>query len=131
MKLPDWEKRLYEYLEEQKEMPFKWGVNDCCQFAAKGAESQTGIRNGEEYQCSNAAQAIDILREEGGVIAIADKYYKRVEPNFVQRGDIVAANIDGKRIGLGIWVNMTGVFKGYTELLQAPRESILAAWRVE
>ena len=42
-RLPDWHRRLTEYLVQRASTPFCWGQNDCACFASGAVEAMTGV----------------------------------------------------------------------------------------
>ena len=49
VRLPDWPKRLSDFIANQRKEDFRWGENDCILFVAKGIEAMTGERLYGEY----------------------------------------------------------------------------------
>ena len=131
MRYPNWEQRLSEYLKAQEQAPFVWGVNDCAHFAAGAAKAITGVGFGECYPCDSALSAARMIKQSGGLLAIADNHYRRVPVTFAQRGDAVAADVSGDGLSLGVCRGMDAVFKTADSLLIVPMSVIYAAWRVE
>lgn len=131
MRLDNWDLLLMDYIESQQNQPFIWGVNDCCHFAAKGAEIITGVGVGHLYPCDSALSAQRLLNDHGGVEGIADKHYtRRDNKNFTQRGDVVSAAVGVDELGLGICTGTDAVFKSENGLFYLPMINVLSAWEI-
>lgn len=50
MRLHNWDRLLAEYVESCRQMPFEWGVHDCCLFPANAAKLITGIDYAAEFR---------------------------------------------------------------------------------
>ena len=73
-RFPDWSERLADFLAARRSMPFAWGSNDCCMFAADCVLLLTGKDFAEfrgEYE--DARRAAELLLQVGGVEAIATR----------------------------------------------------------
>lgn len=97
-KLPGWQGRLLTTIEELKEVPFVWGQNDCCVFAAKCIDAQYGTEIAPsiigEYDTELGAKRFTIKRaKSSSITALIDTYLtERVDIKFAQRGDVVTFN---------------------------------------
>ena len=109
MRHPDWENRLDVYLAEQEFKGWMWGENDYCHFAAGAAEAITGVGYGHLHVCTSALSARKLLNLHGGVVAIADQHYSRIDVSYAQRGDIVAADVSHGELGLGVCIGSSAV----------------------
>lgn len=87
----NWPELLSAYLSERRKMPFKWGENDCLQFASRCVERLTGDNFYEEYLGYTTKEGAEaVLAEHGGVIAIITRYLGQGTRNFLTatRGDL-------------------------------------------
>lgn len=80
-------------------MPFAWGSNDCCLFAADCVKAVTGRDPAADLRgaYSDAAGAARMLAKLGGVDGIADqRACDAVPPSLAQPGDIGRVTCDGR-----------------------------------
>ena len=135
----NWAEALGVYLDSHRDMPFDWGKQDCCLFAADWVEICLGIDPAEswrgEYQTE--AGALKILKKEKGVRGLAGKQFKSCNLAFARRGDLVAYNdpaLSGPAIattGLGILDGRYGLFASKDGVTPISRNKLLkTAWRV-
>lgn len=94
MRLAGWERRLSDYVEQCRSLPFSWGTHDCATFCAGAAQAVTGEDLLEQFRGMYAD-------EESAVAVVAEwaegDYEKLItsilgEPkavNFANRGDVV------------------------------------------
>lgn len=123
-----WESALAEFIRARADMPFAWGVNDCCAFAAAGIEVMTGaelLRGVPPY--ATAAEAALILKRP--LEEWMDERLNRCEPAFAQRGDVGLIVIDGRR-SLALFEGHWLYGPGQTKLARAKRDAALMAWAV-
>ena len=130
-RLPDWERRLGEYLSAPGRDLFMWGVNDCALFAAGAVEAITGAHPAPEFLGVYDSQrgVAEALRElgDGTLFRTIDTRFPRKEPGFAQRGDLVWT-----QDAVGVCMGAKGVFlqadaPGFAML---PRSSFQYAWGV-
>lgn len=130
-RLLDWQTRFAEFGRARARMPFVWGANDCCSFAAAAVQAITG-RNpmaGVVAYASEAAAARLILRA-GGLRALASQYLGRpVPPAFAAVGDVVLVMNEGREaLGVCNGVNVLGPGPAGIDVLGI--EAALAAWKI-
>ena len=106
MRLPDWEKRLINYIEEVRHIPFQWGFHDCFTFAVKCEVAISGVtRFPELYQANynNSFGAKKAFLKNGyrGMIDCINRRCVQVHVNMLQRGDWAALDMpEGIAIGV-------------------------------
>lgn len=103
---------LAHFIEERREMRFKWGVNDCCLFAADWLLYSTGNDFAVDYRgkYSSALSARRLVDAAGGVEAIVERAGGvRLDPRLAQRGDIVARDV-GNGTALGVCIGSAAAF---------------------
>lgn len=140
-RFPDWEKRLYEFLESHSERPFEWGRRDCALFTCDAVLAMTGVDLAAECRgrYSTREEAESLLRElSGGALEVyAAQVAERnaLEPiplQFARRGDVVLWNAPGGWT-LGI-VGLDGIFALFPGLgIGLERRKVLEcnrAWRI-
>lgn len=139
----DWRSRLNAYIESRANEPFKWGVNDCCIFAAKGIEAMTDVDLCAEYfsTYSTRDEAKDVLKKITGFddyskamaeLPTAMGLLKLENHRFAQRGDLVLLPLRERVRALGL-VSMDArlvVAPGPEKLAHIHTSQIIAAWRV-
>lgn len=109
----DWEERLANKLEQKRDVPFKWGSNDCALFAADCVLSMTGVDPAEAFRGlydtkTGAAQA---LRDHGqGTLLKTVRHWFGEEKHvaLAQRGDLVMQG----STALGVCVGQYSYFPG-------------------
>lgn len=128
-RLPDWERRLAEYIAEARDRRFAWGEQDCILFAAGAALAMTGHDIAAEYrgQYRNRKEAMAILRAKGKgtLLKTLDATLPRRKPSRARRGDFVW--FDG---AVGVCTGAEAQFVGEEKLADAAnvlmREGLIA-----
>lgn len=98
---------LSAFLQKRADVPFKWGENDCCLFAADAVQAQIGrdlaIAWRGKYDDELSAEVL--ILAFGGVAKIATEALGIALPfvTIAQRGDVVLFE-SGKGAALGICV---------------------------
>ena len=128
----NWPNLLAQFIEQRREQPFAWAVNDCCIFAADWVAVCTGTDHAQPWRgrYSSGLGAVRVLNEAGGVEALVDALgLQRVTPQQAGRGDIVAQEA-GRGITLGICLGVTTAFVAKTGLVFGPITNVETAWRI-
>lgn len=133
-RVADWPERLNALLAERYAMPFAWGGNDCCLFAADDVRALTGfdLAAGLRGQYSTPEEAARLLEEEGGIVALATAMLgqPRELPLLAQRGDVVCVEMAG-RLSLGVVAgNGQWCAPGPDGLVFRPMAEVLHVWEV-
>lgn len=125
----NWSQAFSEFLRARADMPFAWGGNDCCSFAAAGIEAMTGadlMRGVPDY--SNAAEAARILMRP--LEDWLDERLNRMSaPAFAQRGDVGLIVIDGRR-SLALVDGHYLYGAGDRKMARVERVAAIMAWAV-
>lgn len=103
---------LTRFIEERRRMPFAWGSNDCCLFAADWVLASTGRDLAFEYrgQYATALGALRFVQSAGGVEGlVARAGGRRIDQKLARRGDIIARDV-GDGIGLGVCIGALAAF---------------------
>lgn len=133
-----WPELLTQFIEQRRRVPFAWGQNDCCLFAADWVHACTGHdpAQGLRGKYSTALGAARLLATHGGVRGIIRKFGEPlgltpIDGKFDQRGDLVIADT-GKGESIGVSIGTHAAFVGANGLLFAPFEFKKAGsfWRV-
>lgn len=111
-------------------MPFAWGANDCCTFAADCVQAITGSDCAESLRGhTTAKQAYRALQKHGGVIGIATAALGQPVPAaFAQVGDVVLSKA-GKRDMLAICNGGTCLAPSANGLAHLDMASATLCWR--
>jgi hypothetical protein len=92
-RLPDWERRLSQFIADNRDREFAWGDWDCILFATACAAELTGEDHAAPFrgQYSDRRGARRVLREigQGTLLRTVDHHFKRKPASFAQRGDLV------------------------------------------
>lgn len=122
----NWPTILSDFLEERRAMPFAWGRNDCCLFAADWVKAATGEDLAEFFRgrYKTALGATRFLERKGGVRGLMRLIAEpsgmlQVNGLQCQRGDLVIADT-GNGESIGICIGSHAAFVGKNGLLFAP-----------
>lgn len=150
----DWPERLAEFLGERREMPFRWGVNDCALFACAAIEVMTGMDPAAAFrgQYSTARGAARKMSAYGGcgLEEVAEQMarehgFEEIAVGLAGRGDAVLldhatfcdadevwAEAISRRYSLGIVgpIGATAFFMWTGGLVELPVSACRRAWRV-
>lgn len=83
----DWENRLNDYINANRDRKFRYGRFDCVTFTMGAVKAITGVDHTEGLDWSNRKEADAILDERPLDERLADKF-EEVPRMFAQRGDI-------------------------------------------
>ena len=128
----NWPNLLAQFIEQRRDQPFAWGVNDCCTFAADWVQLCTGVDYAQAWRGRyvSGLGAVRVLDDAGGVEALLDALgLQRVAPQQAGRGDIVAQQA-GRGVTLGICLGVTTAFVAEAGLVFGPLSSVETAWRI-
>ena len=92
MKKADWIAALHAYLEEVREVPFKYGTHDCGIFTSGAIQAMTGDDPASVFRGRYKTHigALRAMRKSGFTDqhAIAASLFKEIRPAFASTGDI-------------------------------------------
>lgn len=142
-RLPFWDTQLlHKFLLDNAKIPFCWGSNDCCTFAADAIKSFTGTDIAEDFRGKYKTQtgAIKAIKAitggstaEDAVAYVANKHglveYKF--PLMAKRGDLVVFH-NGVDVLAGV-VHLTGrhvLSVNDSGAVKLPITDIKRAWAV-
>lgn len=132
MRYRDWTTRLNDTIKAASERPFSWGEFDCCLFAADCALAVCGVDPAADYRGqydSEASAKRALSKRHGSLEAAWDSCFARVNPAYIQRGDV--ALYQGPN-GRGVAVYWAGEFWTSVEIGAARVEcEPEVVWRVE
>lgn len=131
MRLQDWQLRLSDFGKARGSMPFVWGSNDCCTFAAAAVEALTGrnpMASVEPY--GSALEAGRMLEAGGGIKALASMLLgDPVSTRLAGVGDVVLVVNAGREM-LGICNGTNVIGPGEFGMVVLGMEAALAAWKI-
>lgn len=133
-RLPDWERRLHDFIAENRDRPFQWGEWDCALFATACAAAITGHDAAAAYRGTydSKAGSARALRElgQGTLLRTVNASFEVKPVALAQRGDLVWWNGS-----LGVCMGAVGLFVGEGPdaspgLVPVPRTEWTKAWAV-
>lgn len=104
----DWPERLAAFIEERRYVPFAWGTNDCCMFAADALLAITGVDFADGLRTyTTELGAARIIKGAGGMSCLV-KGLDLKPVGFANRGDLVLCHTEnGETFGIctgdGLW----------------------------
>lgn len=90
MRIDNWESKLSDYMESNRDNAFKYGTWDCCIFAAGAVEAITGVNHLKKFKYKTKKTAEKLLTENGGIEAALNERFESISiPVMAGRGDII------------------------------------------
>lgn len=137
MRLPGWERRLNDILNDARTQPYELGRHDCFRVACSVLEALTGEDRWSEFsgRYKNKREAVKLIAEYGSNFVSAFEWFFRsssVSVKEARRGDIVAIRTEDGEHHLGV-VTLDGAnaaLFGESGLVYLPVMSCLCAWRI-
>ena len=136
LRKPEWATQLRLVVEEYEEVPFEWGLHDCCLFAADCVYAMSGIDfaapfRGEYNSRSSALAAISQIGGGSLEMYLDDSIgaENRIDPMFAFRGDVILTHFDGMEM-LGVSEGRNALFKGIKGVVAIPLGQCKTAWRI-
>lgn len=134
MRVHDWPERLATAIEVAYAVPFAWGRQDCCLFAADVLLAITGVDFAAPLRgYASEAEAKAIVDAHGGSLAaLVDSLLgaeRRVHPAHAWRGDPVLVELDAGPT-LGVVLGATVAAAGARGLVAVPLRLATVAWAV-
>lgn len=142
-RLPDWEQRLFDFLNEARTSDFAWGRNDCAVGLVNGAvKAQTGVDLGSPHigQYGDEKAAFRYMRDNGWgradldvserLTAMMDNFLRRENNGRRHRGNIILIESLG---GTGFGVRVSSLAYAFhpengLALIPIPRDAL--EWKV-
>jgi hypothetical protein len=131
MRREDWEVALAAFVERHQDVPFEWGLHDCCTFACGAVNAVTGVKPILPYKYETEDEARMYLAKVGGFVGLWCSLLGEVQrPKLAAAGDVVLFDYEG--------VSATGVCIGdkiaaLTEfaLVRVPMSRARMCWKVD
>ena len=131
MRTRNWQAALSAFVAARLHVPFAWGSNDCCLFAADAVQAMTGIDHAAELRdYGSALEAARLIADRGGLARIASGALgDPVAPVFASVGDVVLIENEGREL-LALCNGTTGLAPGELGMVVLSMNAAKAAWRV-
>lgn len=131
MRVRDWEQHLSAFVAERMQMPFEWGRNDCCLFAADAVKAMTGTDHAAGLRVhTSALEAVRLVEQRGGLRQIATAALgESVSPLMATVGDVVLLVNEGREL-LAVCNGGTVLAPGEQGMVALGMDAALAAWKV-
>ncbi|WP_426391973.1 DUF6950 family protein [Variovorax sp. R-27] len=131
MRLKDWQQRFSDFGKARASMPFAWGSNDCCTFAADAVHAITGRDLRKEFPAYEGALGAARAVEEGGGLQqlTTSLLGEPVSPKLAAVGDVVLVMNAGREM-LGICNGTSIAAPGEHGVVMLNMETAIAAWSV-
>lgn len=131
MRRTDWQERLAAFVRQREHMPFAWGANDCCSFAASAVEAVTGanpMAAVEPY--ADEFGAMRRVTRAGGMADLVTQFLGTpVSPLMAAVGDVVL--VENAERGLLAVCNGTSVIApGENGMVALDMNAAIAAWKI-
>lgn len=105
-KSADWNSNLYQFINDVRDKPFKWGKWDCCIFGIEAIKIMTGDLPMKSHW-KNKKEAYDFIDTEGSLNKIMTKYLKLwdlyiIDKMYITAGDIALVKDDNGEELVGV-----------------------------
>jgi len=133
-RLDDWQDRFFAYLEATRLLPFAWGTNDCCTFAAGAADAMCGttLKADVAANYTDEVSARAYLATFDSMEAAVTQWVgtASLAPNFAGPGDVVLmSGNNGPTTGICLGANCASA--GGSEGAQyRGRDAIICCWKI-
>lgn len=130
MRYPDWPTRLQDYIDSQRDAPFRWVAHDCVAFAA-GAVRAVSTRAVELPPYQTARQAARLIAAAGGLPAlVAARLGPPIPPASAQRGDLLLLHQRRADL-LAVCLGHLWAAPGPDGVAFGPAADAVQAWRID
>lgn len=137
VRLADWPSRLNAIIAERAAVPFKWGAQDCCTFAADAIAAITGADLMARYRgYDSAITAGRIFGPAGGIPQVVEQVARdHALPEWAavllaRRGDLCLVESETDGPALGICIGSRIAAAGTAGLVFVSLNRALRAWRI-
>lgn len=131
MRLQNWQERFSDFGKTRASMPFQWGANDCCTFAADAVQAITGRDVRSAFPIYDGALgAVRVIEKAGGLQQLATEVLgASVSPRMAAVGDVVLVVNEGREL-MGICNGTSVLVPGESGMEVLEMETAMAAWRI-
>lgn len=130
MRKENWPHLLTEYIYQKRNEPFEWSKNDCWQFSIGAVKAISDMDLTGVYEYQTARRAAELMQENGGMIAVAEKHYGESKSIMLaQRGDVVCLINAGREL-LGVCLGEMSAFVAESGIILKPTLDCEKAWSI-
>lgn len=128
----EWFFALDAYFDERQYVPFSWGGQDCCTFAADWVLRATDNDPMADMRgLDTAIAARRALEDAGGMLAAVDaRMGSHIPGPFAQAGDIAMITLDNGSNAMALCIGAFLAVPGDAGLQLVPIDRAEATWRV-
>ena len=129
--MSDWRPTFEALVASRMRTPFRWGVHDCCMWAADAVLALSGIDPAADLRgayCDEAG-ARRLLESLGGLEAVGARGGQPQSPLLSIAGDVGIVT-DGERHMLGVCAGHVWLVAARRGLAVLPLNAVSASWRV-
>jgi hypothetical protein len=141
-KREDWLEKLYDEIKKYQESEFKWGKFDCCMFTADCIRAMTDIDYGASFRGkyrSKGGAFKQLLKQTGtddldqaiSIIMKGIKGIKRIDPAFMQKGDLAIVKLPEVGNSFGVVMNGAVLFPNENGGLYKIKITPTKVWRID
>lgn len=122
-------------VEQHRDTPFAWGVQDCCMWAGRVVEAQRGDDPAAKwrgtYHTGKEARALIRAEFDGKIENIPAVLGFEEQPLLAcRRGWLVSAAFPRRGVALGVCLGSKAAFAGRFGLVFLPMTEVRHCWRV-
>jgi len=123
--------RLAEFAQQRAPMPFAWGKNDCCLFAADAVLAMTGVDHAAQLRgYSTALGAQRKIEVAGGLRDLVVQILgEPVSPLMAAVGDVVLVENEGREL-LAVCNGTSAIAPGPHGMVALDMAAALSAWKI-
>ena len=127
----DWVDQMFATIEAHTDLPFEWGVNDCCIFVARVIDAMTSstIEADLSAEYHDEETALAFIASHGSLEAAVSVFLGDPVPGMAMRGDAVLLD-GGNGPALGIMLGDVIAAMGPDGIVYMPRGAALMRWAV-
>lgn len=123
---------LDDFIGARRELPFAWGSQDCCNFAADWVQLVRGVDPMADLRGLNSGlEANRALVAAGGLLAaVTQRMGPPIVGKMAQVGDVALVRHSAGLLSMGVCLGPYVTAPGVAGLLMLPITHAEAAWRV-
>jgi len=127
-----WYEALDAFVAARRDLPFAWGAQDCCTFAADWVLAATGVDPMEAFRGLDTERAARrALKDEGGMLAAWDAHHgPHLAGPFAQAGDLAMVTQPDGSNAMAVCLGSVLAVPGVDRVLMLPVDRAEATWRV-
>lgn len=131
MRRIDWQERFAAFARDRASMPFEWGSNDCCTFAAGAVEALTGRNPMAGFAAyGDEISAARLIHGGGGLQALATSLLGQpTSPLMAGVGDVVILMNEGREL-LAVCNGTSALAPGPAGTVVLGMSAAVAVWKI-